>query len=114
MQEITPIERVEKVVVVVEQEEKSILDQILELPNESVVLAKAATGGEELFSSRRNVASSVLHRTGSTGWLATRLPYDLAPRGPGTYLHADDVEQWYDTHRKAGATFILLYNPREV
>lgn len=78
---------------------RTILDQILDLPVESIVIAvrKGEVG-----------ASFVLHRTGRNGWLATR-----HVKGGG-YLNREDVEAWYNDRVDAGSTFLVAYEPGRV
>lgn len=78
--------------------EKSILDQILELPVESIVV----TSG---------VLSSVLHRTGPSGWLVTRAPDTWG--GSQGYLHRPEVEEWVAGHEGCGDIFTVVRTGRE-
>lgn len=82
--------------------EKSVIDQLVELPTESVVLIKSAGGFE-------NPTSTVLHRTGITGWLLTR---DSLPGYSGKYLNVDSVRTLVERHEEAGSTFHVIYSPR--
>lgn len=69
-------------------EGKSIADQIVELPLGSIVLAHGP------------VLNTVLHRTGSNGWLLTR--------GKGGYLSTSYIREAVASLEKNGATFTVL------
>lgn len=106
---ITPTERVVQVV----EEEKSILDQILELPNESVVQASAPLHPNG--RSRHTFEISILHRTGPSGWLVTRIPGGLMEyrsRAKGSYLGEAFVRTWVEHYELSGATFEVLSEGR--
>jgi len=85
MHTLTAIE--EKTEVVVVQEAKSLFDQLVELPNESVVM---------LPSSRAigfaHGGATVLHRTGTNGWLLTR----CADFNGGGYLNRKTLAEFLD------------------
>lgn len=83
--------------------EKTIFAQILELPLESIVLAH---GGKQPGG------VDVLLRTGNQGWLTT-LRSSGALSQAGRYLHRDDVQAWFEHHKRSGATFSVIYDPTE-
>lgn len=102
---ITPIQEVTEVVV--KQEAKSILDQILELPPESVVRAS-------LLGGRNGRQASILHRTGLGGWLVTRtmgMPI-LGQRLNTNYLGEGDVATWVAYFENDHGTFEVLHEGR--
>lgn len=70
-------------------EGKSIADQIIKLPLESIILAHGV-----------NVLDTVIHRTGSNGWLLTR--------GKGGCLSNDAIRELVADYEQDGATFTVL------
>ena len=96
-------------VVQVVQPGKSIIDQILELPLESIVLA------EVTHANGYSHARSILHRTGMSGWLITRAPSGthLAGKANGAYLHEAEVRRWAESFEAhPSATFTVLHEGR--
>lgn len=82
---------------------KPIIKQILELPPESVILLRA---GANRFSAP---IPTVLHRTGTDGWLFTRSStQELAGVMGSKYLHKEHVERLVEDYGSSLEAFVLF------
>ena len=76
---------------------RSVIDQVMDLPINSVVLIGGGLG-------------TVAHRTGPDGWLFTRPPYPEGSDKPGAhpYYHNDEVRSALKRREGSGATFTVV------
>lgn len=79
---------------------KSIADQIVDLPVGSVVLIKQGRSSQGL--------STVLHRTGSNGWLSTRPLAIVEPKRSSRYYGKREIHRAIAIYEDAGAEFTLV------
>jgi len=95
---LKPIEAVMEVVVVTPAQ--SIVDQVLDLPVNSIVISvpKVGYGGTD-----------ALIRTGIVGWLSCREPMGLEP-SESKYLKNPDVKAWVK-HREKICDITVVHQP---
>jgi hypothetical protein len=98
MRELTAIP--EKTEVVVVQEGKSLYDQLLELPTESIVLLPGTRTAIHPHST-----PTVLHRTGVSGWLITRGAREFIDRA---YINRDTLRMLLE--RRKQETALVLHD----
>lgn len=84
---------------VVIQEFQSAAEQVLALPQGSIVAITAGRTGMD----------TILHRTGLTGWLSTR-PLPVFKNEGRVYYNTDHVREALRKHEAAGATFTLIHS----